>query len=167
MTDLWNPKLAADRKAFMALLAPLALAARCRDFDEPRTEVDRRELQMRLTTWMQPFRRVPRDVVAEAFGRVLERGVGWMPRADELKRVCADVVSERRQAAQRRADEIRAACLVCPRDGWQRVDVPAQQQTVKRCECWTRGQAIIAAAGEPIERPALPAAPGDGDGAVA
>lgn len=158
----WNTKLAADRRAFMALLAPLAFAARCHDFDEPRNESDRREVQMRLTTWMQPFVHVPRDVVSEAFARVLERGVGWMPRADELKAVCADIVSERRRRAKQRADELVAACLICPRDGWRRVEVAGQQATVRRCECWTRGQALIAEAGQPIERPALPAAPDDG-----
>jgi hypothetical protein len=156
-TKTWDPHDEPDRAQFAALLAPLAYAARCHDFDAPRTPVESREVQMRLTTWMRPFAEVPRDITTEAFTRVLERGVGWMPRADEVKAVCCDIVDERRTAAAKYAQRQQDECLVC-RDqrGWMPVVVNGVE-TVDRCGCWRRGRQAIEAAGEPLTRPALPA----------
>lgn len=138
----WNRHDEQDRVEFARFLAPLVAASRTKTFTKS-------EASAYLLTLMD----VPRDVLAQAVTRLLQAGVTWMPRAGDIKAACCDVVDDRRRLAMKQAALLRDGCDCTP-EGWRYRD----DGKVERCLCWVRAQALIAEAGAPLARPALPAA---------
>jgi hypothetical protein len=82
----------------------------------------------------------------------------FFPTVAELRTACADIVDERRALAARSAKALQEDCPDCHGSGLRDVEGP---NTVVRCRCVKRALELIAEAGEPLKRPALPAWDGE------
>jgi len=142
---VWNARDQASRQAFMSLLAPLVMASRCRDFDDPASA------RVLLSTWMRALSDVGPELLAEGIDRLLP-SVTWMPKPGEVRAACCDVVDARRRKALQQAAALRDGCDCS--EGWRYRD----DGRVERCQCWLRTRELVEAAGQPLTRPALPAA---------
>lgn len=150
MAKYWNRHNNNDRRAFAELLKPLVIASRLK------TSAKLEFTASETSTYMLTLDDVPHQILIDAISKLLRDGITWMPRPGDIKAACADVVDAARRLAQERAKEFQQNCTVCAKDGWERLSVKGQW-TVRRCECWRRGIALLDAAGTPIARPQLPA----------
>lgn len=143
--QFWNRHDDADRLQFGLLMAPLVTASRTKAFTKAEASV-----------YMLTMQDVPKDVVAHGVSRLIEQGITWMPKPGDIKAVCCDIVDERRREAAKRAAALKDECAQCGGSQWVS-SLSEGVETVKRCWCFTRGLELIAEAGEPLKRPALPA----------
>jgi len=135
----WDHRSDADHKAIAALLAPLVVASRDRNF------VTTEAAKAQTYTWRISMADVPRPVLEEAITRLLVRGVTWMPKPGEVKAECATVMAEKRKAAM--ASHL-AGCSH-PRHFEEFVD-PQGIIRNRKCACWLRALDAADLVGPPI-----------------
>lgn len=144
------------RHLFGQLLAPLIAAAGSLEIRNWRDEAYSRT---QLRTWMLTMGDVGEPLLRQAIDRVVQTGVTWMPRPGDVKAVCCDIRDELRAEAARRAKTLSVDCAQCDGSQWvSLLDADGETEIVKRCWCFTRGLELVAEAGEPLKRPALPPA---------
>ena len=149
---VWDRRSEQDRADFAALLAPLIVASRTKDFEGEKAKPQ-------LHVWMLSLHDVPKDILRSAVERLLARGVTWMPKPGDVRAECSAVVSERLAALVPEAERIQAACERCHGSGWAELfDVSGVSRGVTRCDCHGRVLALFAGQPKPI---ALPPAPTD------
>jgi hypothetical protein len=149
-TVVWDRREESHRRAFASLLAPLVVASRSKDFEGERAKTQ-------LHAWMLSLQDVTREVLAEAIDRLVTRGVTWMPKPGDVRKECADVITERRKALAPRAQAITAECDYCQGSGFEPITVDGVDH-VRPCGCRARVRALYEGLPEPI---ALPPAPED------
>jgi hypothetical protein len=116
-----------------------------------RQQVD--DFQVRA--YLNGLKVVPAVVITEGAERLATQiGRKYFPTVPEWLTACADVVDERRKAAGQTAKALQADCPECQGSGWANAEGP---NAVVKCRCIKRGLELIAAAGDPLKRPALPA----------
>lgn len=149
---LWDRRNVEHQKAMIAILAPLIVASRSRDFATP--ELTHNQMH----AWIPALQDVSGSVIEAGVDRLVSRGVTWMPKPGDLRAVCSEIVRERRAAVAKQAAEWKATCETCAGSGLAYVTDAAGVERVTRCVCVTRGIEAVAAAGLqiPCERPALP-----------
>jgi len=141
---VWNADHADHRRAFATAIAPLVqvLWKRKEEFGM----VDAR-------IYMKTLKHVPSAVLVAACERALE-SMAWFPEPAKLLDMAAVIIEEQRQALTAKG---LGECADC--DGLRWVGIQMDGVTrFKRCGCWRRRQQMLAEIGEPIKRPALPAA---------
>jgi hypothetical protein len=139
----WDRHNDKDRLEFARFLHPLVIASRVKNFTAAEASV-----------YMLTMQDVPRDLLALGVTRLIEQGITWMPKPGDVKMACCDVADERRRAASRQAKALQEDCPDCRGTGWMDAEGP---NAVDRCNCIKRSLELVAAAGEALERPALPA----------
>lgn len=140
----WDRHNAAHRVEFARYLQPLVIASRCKTFTAAEASV-----------YMLTMKDVPREVLGQSVLRLIDQGVTWMPKPGDIKRVCCDMVDERRQAAVAQSEALMRDCQDCFGSGWANAEGP---NAVERCRCHARAVELVAAAGQALARPQLPAA---------
>ena len=143
----WNRHDAEDRLQFAKFLDPLVLASRTKNFTPSEASV-----------YLLTLADVPREILGLGVMRLLEQGVTWMPKPGDIKAACADVVDERRKLAIAQADALSKDCATCQGTKFEEVKDDQGFARLKPCWCRKRGLELIAEAGNPIQRPALPPA---------
>ncbi len=134
----WDRRNAEHRARFGGLLAPLVAASRTKDFDG----VERATVQ--LHAWMLSLQDVPADVLEEAIGHLVRRGVTWMPKPGDVKSECAQVVRHRRAHAARRY------LATCDHAGYF---VENERGQMERCPCFRRAMTAMSEVAAPLALP--------------
>lgn len=134
----WDVRSEADHKAMAALLAPLIVASRDRNF------ISVEAAKAQTYAWRLSLAEVPRPIVAEAIAAIVARGVTWMPKPGEVKAECAAIVERTRKA-------VRQHFLESCRHSSQWIDSP---KGLERCPCWKGMQKALEQVERPIELPA-------------
>lgn len=142
----WDRFNEADRVEFARYLSPLVIASRDKKFSKAEASV-----------YLLTLQDVPRDVLALAVTKLVQDGVTWMPKPGAIKSACCDVVEERRRALTAEAAVIREQCELRKQGACDGIHRDTHNGVV-RCECHKQAVQLIASAGEPLTRPALPPA---------
>lgn len=124
MASVWDRRNEQDRAEFAALLAPLIVASRSKDFDGEKAKPQ-------LHVWMMSLHDVPKDVLRESIERLIQRGVTWMPRPGEVRAECSAAVSDRRRVMAARGVAVIAECEECHGSTWRE----RGDGCVERCDC--------------------------------
>ena len=140
---VWDRQSEQARRTFAAILSPLIVASRTKEFIDPASA------KTQLHAWMLSMAEVPESVLIEAVALMLERGVTWMPKAGELKQVCAEVVDRRRAVAK--AVILERDCPDCHNTRWREVVDQEGVTRVARCECWQQAMAAADMVGKPLQ----------------
>jgi hypothetical protein len=88
----------------------------------------------------------------------------FFPTVAEVLNACADVIDRRRAEATKKAQERYPICALCNLKHCEHChgtglrDVQGPRNVVEKCPCKQRERELVEAAGQPIARPALPAA---------
>ena len=136
---------------FAAILSPLIVASRSRDFADAGRAKDQ------LIAWVMSLADVSRPILEAGVERLVAAGVTWMPRPGDLRQACCEVVDARRAAAARQARALTQDCSECQQSpGWRETATG-----VVPCTCRTLELQLMAQAEAPLARPALPAASED------
>jgi len=144
--SFWDRRSADDRRGFAALLAPLIVASRTKDFEGEKAKPQ-------LHVWMISLHDVPRVVLEDAITALVQRGVTWMPKPGDLRAECAAVVDARRRAVAPAAQALIAECVQCDGSGWEYVKDAQGVERAQRCGCHRRSMELIAGLPEPIALP--------------
>lgn len=116
-----------------------------------RQEVD----AFQVRAYLRGLKDLPADVITQAADRLsTEIGRRFFPTVPEWLTTCADIVDERRATAARQAFALLENCPDCHGSGWANAEGP---NAVTRCRCHERARALVEAAGDAVQRPALPA----------
>lgn len=150
----WDRHNEQDRATFAQFLHPLVIASRTKTFTKAEASV-----------YLLTLQDVPREIVALGVSRLIERGITWMPKPGDIKAACCDIVDERRAEAVRKAKSLYGHCDACEAGGLPADHCPEchgngwldSESGVVRCPHLARELALIAEAGNPLSRPALPA----------
>jgi hypothetical protein len=100
------------------------------------------------------LKKLPVEIRTQGLTRCLQ-AIKFFPTVAEILNACADVVDDRRKALAREAAKIQEDCDLRQAG----ICVSGMRETHEgmiRCECHKQGQALLARAHAPIERPALP-----------
>ena len=143
MDSFWTRSVS-DRAAMAALLQPLVAATRPREF------VGAENASAQVLAFVQGLEDCPHDIVAAAIGRLVTRGLTWMPKPGEVKAECAKVVAERRAEAWRTS--LAEDCADCGGQRWRPVFVNGVER-LQRCDCWTAAQKATNRIGQAITLP--------------
>jgi hypothetical protein len=139
----WDPRSDADHRAMAQLLAPLVVASQNRNFISPEAA------KAQTYTWRLTLADVPPAILEEAIGRIVLRGITWMPKPGEVKDECAKVLAEKRKAAMvlhlGHCDHSSHYEEFTDRNGVTRT---------RRCACWRRALTAADQVGLPIQAPA-------------
>lgn len=148
---IWDHRSEEHRHVFLALLAPLILASRTRDFHDSARANDQ------AIAWILALPEIPYPVLEAGRDRLLRRVLPFMPRPGDLRQACAEVVDEQRA---RIGQEVAAAKAQCElrRDGRCVSDFVEIDGKMQRCDCHVRGLQRLQQVAAPVERLALPAA---------
>lgn len=131
----WNRDSEADRQRFAVILAPLVGASRTKSFTRHEG-----------TAYILSLQDVSPEILTAAVESLVRQGVTWMPKPGDLKAECAKVMAAKRKAV--------AAIHLESCDHASHFIEDQATKRMKRCPCWDRAQAAMAAVGQPITLPA-------------
>lgn len=143
----WNPDDINHRIAFATAIAPLVILWKRKEDMMPKAEA---------RIYMNTLKHVSSAILVAAVERTLELET-WFPEPAKLLAHAADIVDERRDASWKKWIGADQDCEECHRTRWVTVDVDGVER-LKRCGCWERAMAEMAAIGQPLKRKELPPA---------
>lgn len=113
--------------------------------------------EFQVRAYLKLMAKIPPEIITLGAERLsTEAGRRFFPSVPEWLAACADIVDERRKAAAAQARALQEDCPECHGSGWADAEGP---NAVISCRCKTRAIELVQAAGEPLQRPALPAGP--------
>ncbi len=133
----WDVRSEDDHQLMAALLAPMIVASRDKNFIDPKAA------RAQTYAWRLALVNVPKGVVKEAIDRLVARGINWMPRPGEVKQECAKL------GEQRRALVRQSALAGCTHPSqWEDTE-----HGLQRCGCWTVMRKQLESIDQPLELP--------------
>ena len=124
------------------------LAYLCATF---RAEVD----SWQVRAYRRALAEIPADIIMDAAEHLIDQAANGrkffpLPQAPQWKEACATVIKTRRQ------DAFKLGTSGCDHPSFMESYQDAQGvQWTRRCDCYQRGQQLMAAAGQPLALPAV------------
>ena len=124
------------------------LAYLCATF---RAEVD----SWQVRAYRRALAKIPADIMMDAAERLIDQAAAGrkfypLPTAPEWKAACVAVINTKRQ------DAFRLGTQGCDHPSFMESYQDAQgREWTRRCDCYQRGQQLMAAAGQPLALPAV------------